>query len=209
MVQSFSAVHLPYHTMTITGHGFVTAVPDTAVIHLGVQSTGFDLSSIQSENARISSDIIDTLHNLGVSDIKTFQYTIEKLYDYQEGKQIEKGYSVRNILEIKTGDMGQIGNIIDAAVRAGANVVDLISFVLSDSDPYYQQALNLAVDNAIEKARSIAANLRIMFHPIPVRIVESSASPVPYQQFDRGVAATPIVSGTLKIEASVVADFTY
>ena len=45
-------------TMTLTGQGQVTAVPDTAIIHLGVQTNGENLTEIQAENAREVKSII-------------------------------------------------------------------------------------------------------------------------------------------------------
>ncbi len=104
--------------MTLTGQGHVFAVPDTAVIRLGVQTTGDNLALIQSENARKIQGVIQVLKQLGVTDIKTFQYTIDKNYEYENGKQIDKGYTVRNILEIRTNNLQSVGNIIDSAVNA-------------------------------------------------------------------------------------------
>jgi len=49
-----------------------------------------------------------------------------------DGRQIDRGYLVRNILEIKTNNIEATGNIIDASVNAGANIVELISFDVSN-----------------------------------------------------------------------------
>lgn len=195
-------------TMTLTGQGQVTAVPDIAIIHLGVQTTGENLTAIQSENARVTQSIIQALQRMGVNNIKTFQYTIDKIYDFENGRQIDRGFSVRNILEIRTNNLDSVGSIIDTAVGLGANVVDLISFDVSNREYYYQQALNIAVRNAIQKSKSIAMNLNISTDPIPVNIVENSVMPI--QPFRRELAATtPIMPGNILIEASVTVDFEY
>lgn len=209
MSKYYSENNLHNRAMTLTGQGQVTAVPNIALIHLGVQTTGENLTSIQNENARITQSIIQALQRIGVSDIKTFQYSIDKLYDYENGRQIDRGYSVRNVLEIRTSKTDMVGNIIDAAVNSGANVVDLISFDVSNREYYYQQALNMAVMNAIQKSKSIAMNLGIQSDPVPVKIVENSISPIqPY--FRQELAATtPIMPGTLKIEASVTVEFEF
>ncbi len=146
---------------------------------------------------------------MGISDIKTFQYSIDKLYDYENGRQIDRGYSVRNILEIRTTNLDMAGNIIDTAVNLGANVVDLISFDVANREYYYQQALNMAIMNAMQKAKSISINLGIPADPAPIRIVENSVTPVqPY--FRQELAATtPIMPGNIKIEASVTVDFSF
>lgn len=209
MSKSLSDNHFTYKTMTLTGQGQVTAVPDTAVIRLGVQTTGDNLVSLQAENAKKIQAILQALQQIGITDIKTFQYSIDKNYEYENGKQIDKGYTVRNILEIKTNNVEQVGNAIDTSVNYGANVVELISFEISNREFYYQNALNLAVLNAIQKAKSIALNLGVKTEPIPVNIVENSMLPVPMQKFQREFASTPIVPGNLQIEAVVTVEFIY
>lgn len=194
--------------MTLTGHGQMSVAPDIAIIRLGVQTTGENLAQIQADNARSSQAIIQVLQRMGITEIKTFQYSIDKVYDYVEGRQIDRGYSVRNILEIRTNNLDAVGTIIDASVNAGANIVDLISFDLSNREYYYQQALNMAIMNAIQKANSITMNLGLSSSPVPVKIVENTAMPfLPVQR--EFVAATPIIPGTLNVEANVTVDFAY
>lgn len=195
--------------MTLTGQGQVSVVPNIAIIRLGVQTMGENLLTVQSENARKSQAIIQVLKNMGVTDIKTFQYTIDRVFDYENGEQIDRGYSVRNIYEIRTNNMDMVGVIIDAAVKAGANVVDFISFDVSDKEYYYKQALNLATMNAIQKSKSLASTLGITVDPIPIKIVENSQLIIPYQQFQRDIASTPIMPGNILIDASITAEFIY
>lgn len=197
--------------MTLTGKGEVTVAPDLAVLRLGVQTNGEPLTDIQNENARISQAVLEALRDLNVTDIKTYQYTIDKLYEYENGKQIDKGYTVRNILEIKTKDLDNVGYIIDTAVNNGANVVDFIEFQVSDSNFYYYQALDLAIKNAYQKAILITESLGIPNAPVPIRINEVGTPPTATLDFARkeSIAATPIEPGNKQIQASVVMKFLY
>jgi uncharacterized protein YggE len=198
--------------MIFTGKGQVTVNPDLAIIHLGVQTTADNVTEAQSENAKISQQILDAVKGLGVTDIKTYQYQIEKLYDYENGQRIDRGYSVRNVIEIRTSNIGQVGTIIDTAVGAGANIVDLISFEVARPEIYYQQALNLAVRNAYQKAKSVSSELRIIFDPIPILITETSTQPTPFSPaiaLREGAYTTPIESGNKQIEANVTVEFVY
>ncbi|WP_312813471.1 SIMPL domain-containing protein [Sedimentibacter sp.] len=195
-------------TMTLTGQGQVTAVPDIAVIRLGVQTTGENITGIQTDNARMTQSIIQALQRMGVNNIKTYQYTIDKLYDYENGRQIDRGFSVRNILEIRTNNLDMAGSIIDTAVNLGANVVELISFDVSNREYYYQQALNAAIRDAIQKSKSIAMSLNSSSEPIPVNIVENSIMPIQPFRYELA-AATPIMPGNMLVEANVTVDFEY
>jgi uncharacterized protein YggE len=209
MFESIMSGQVLFRTMTLSGQGRITLVPDVAVIRLGVQLTGADLEEVQSQNAIQSQAVLDALHRMGVTDIRTFQYAIDKYYENVNGTSVDRGYTVRNIMEIRTNDTGQVGAVIDAAVNAGANVVDLISFEVANSERYYQQSLNLAVADAIEKAKSISTELGIPIDPTPISITENSSMPRPIQPFQRELAATPIVPGTVTVEADISAEFAY
>lgn len=197
------------NTITVTGEGRMALVPDTAVIRIGVQTDGINLTEIQAENAERIQAVIQGLRRAGIEDIKTFQYTINKVIDFEDGTQIDRGFSVRNILEIRTENINQAGMIIDTAVNSGANIVELISFEVSNRDYYYQQALNLAVANAVLKANSIAASLGIIMDPTPRRIIENTVPQFRPLTIQREFAATEIVPGDIEIEASVTAVFFY
>lgn len=209
MAHSLSVNHCSNYTMTLTGKGQVTATPDLAVIRLGVETTGYNPPQIQLENAQISQRVIQAVSQYEIKDIKTVQYLIDKKYEYQDGNQIDQGYSVRHILEIKISNIDEVGEIIDTAVNMGANIVESVSFELAEPEIYYQHALNLAINQAMEKARSVSTNIHIQLNPIPIRIIEDSAAPVPMMGFQRADTTTPIVPGELRIEASVTADFSY
>lgn len=209
MYESFTIGQFPFRTMTLTGQGKVTASPDTAVIRLGVETIGTDLAAIQSQNALASQAVLDALHRMGLADVKTVQYTVEKYYEYENGTPVHRGYVVRNILEIRTKDISQLGAIIDGAVNAGSNVVDLITIEVSNPDYYYRQALNMAIADAIGKAESISANLGIQVESIPVSIREAGSVTGPPPSFQRELAMTPIIPGNVTIDASVTAEFLY
>lgn len=198
-------------SLTLTGKGMATVEPDIAIIQLGVETTGDNLSTIQSENAMYTQTALEALKQLGITDIKTIQYDISKIIDYENGHQINKGYRVRNILEISTNKISDIGLVIDTAVANGVNVVDQINFDVLDANKYYLEALNLAVMDAYEKAKSIIVNLGLMVEPIAKHIQEQSTMAVPIRNISlkEGAASTPIEAGNKKIEASVIVEYIY
>ncbi|MDF2656865.1 MAG: hypothetical protein K0R19_3339 [Bacillota bacterium] len=198
-----------YNTMTLTGQGRVFAQPDLAVIRLGVQTSGTDLNTIQPENAQITQNVLDVLKQAGIENIRTVQYTIDKLYDYENGTQIDRGFNVINLIEIRTDELDAVGRIIDTAVDAGANLIEMISFEASDPSIYYQQALNMAMMDAIEKARTLSRSLRLRTNLIPIKIVESGSVITPPMPYQRELASTPVIPGDITIEAALTAVFAY
>jgi uncharacterized protein YggE len=198
-----------YNTMTLTGQGRVTAQPDLAVIRLGVQTDGVDLDAIQPQNAQITQNVLDALQEAGIENIRTVQYTIDKLYDYENGTQVDRGFKVINLMEIRTDDLAGVGNIVDTAVGAGANLIEMISFEASEPSVYYQQALNMAMMDAIDKARTLSRSLRLRTNLTPIKIVESGSVITPPQPYQRDLATTPVLPGDISVEASLTAVFAY
>ena len=198
-----------YNIMTLSGQGQITALPDTAVVRLGVQTSGVDPKKIQEANASASQAIVDALWEMGINNIRTVQYSVDKNYEYENGKQIDRGFTITSIMEIQTDQLDAVGTVIDTAIAAGANVVDLIAFEASDLSVYYQLALNKALMNAIEKARTISECLGLQTDLVPIRIEENSGGALPPLPFQRELAATPIIPGDMTIEASVTAVFAY
>lgn len=209
MAKCYTGGQATRNIMTLSGQGQVAASPNLAIIHLGVETTGFDLTAMQAENARIIEAVTQALRAMGISDIKTVQYSIDKNYIFENGRQIDRGYTIRHILEIRSNQIDDVGRIVDTAVMMGANRVEFIAFDLSDRGSYYRQALNLALEDAQKKAISISRSLRIQVDLIPIRIVENSALPIQPLLFQREAAGTQILPGTLLIEASITAEFSY
>lgn len=145
-------------TVTVSGQGSVTVTPDMASIILGVQTTNESSEEAQTENSSAISDVTDALMDAGVSesDIQTTSYDIYSSYDYSNGSAELTGYTVSTILSISSLDTDEVGELIDAAVKAGANVVDGISYEYSDAEGAYDQALETAIERAQDKAEQIA-----------------------------------------------------
>lgn len=201
--------------ITVTGNGKIDAQPDYVQIQIEVRTEGKDVSLAQQENAFIMNRVIGSIVALNIprEAIQTTAYTISPNYDYIEGKQVFRGYEVQNAITVKIMDISQAGTVIDAAIQNGANQVSAIQFKIEDSDAYYQVALNLALVNAMTKAKSMAETMHVPLQPIPIEIIEESQNitPVPYRsvQFSNQESTTPIEQGRIPINASVRVKFQF
>ena len=66
------------------------------------------------------------------------------------------GYTASNTINIRTTEIDKIGAYIDVAFENGANSLENIGFSVSDNKDYMEQALSMAVENALSKAEVIA-----------------------------------------------------
>ncbi len=188
--------------------------PDTAVLVLAVVTQSAQAITAQQENARKSEALTTAVKNLAGSsaEIKTSDYTLQPRYDYREN-QLPKiiAYDARNSVIVTTSDLRNVGAVIDAASRAGANSIDSVSFTLRQTSPARGQALADATQQAMNKARSIAQALggRVL------RVVEENegstvaAEPQAYDMAAREtynttkMMPTPITAGQLSIRSNV------
>lgn len=199
----------------VKGEGEIAVQPDTASVNLGVVTESKELIGAQQQNSIVGNKVIDSLIALGIdrNQIQTFDYRIEPNYDYDQGKQIFRGYKVTHILEVKIDDLSIIGNVVDTAVQNGANYVANVQFTTRYKDSYYQQALVMALNNASSKATTIANTLRVTLNPTPILVTEGTDVIQPFESqqvaFAKGVSSTQILPGQLLIKASVSADFKY
>ncbi|PKM93682.1 MAG: hypothetical protein CVU84_13950 [Firmicutes bacterium HGW-Firmicutes-1] len=203
-----------HYSMELQGEGNVMVVPDVALIQLGVETNNTNLQKAQEENTLRTQQVLTAIGQLGIEekDLQTIYYNIEKQYDYIDGKQVDRGYRVSNILQVTVRNIDLVGEVVDTAVNNGANVVRGISFEVDDTTYYYQKALNLAVMNAVKKAESIASRMSIQLLHVPFRITEESygQAPVTNRYFAaRGDVETPIEAGQTQITARVKVVFSY
>jgi uncharacterized protein YggE len=199
--------------MKVDGKGKLQVPPDMAIVSLGVSTEDKQLQVAQKQNAEITARVINALHGLGIpaKDIQTQSYSAEPQYDYIEGRQVLRGYQVIHMLKINVEPVEKAGAVIDRAVEAGANVVSSISFTLKDPSRYYQQALDAAIMDAVNKALAMGQKLGVNVQPTPLQLVEKGVAyptPIP-MTVSAFQTTTPIQGGQLEVTAEIEAIFGY
>jgi uncharacterized protein len=196
-------------TITVTGNGSVSAVPDKASFDFGVHvkaSTATDAINQDNEQAQ---KIVDALKNAGVPDAD-IQTTSISLYPESHHGEIT-GYSADNSVSV-TSSVKDAGNLVDAAAQAGANRIDGPNLSISDQKAQYAEALKLAVADAKAQAEAIANGAGLTLGE-PTHITNSGDSgPMYYRSsyaYDTAAlqAAVPIQPGSRQIQASVTVTY--
>ncbi len=196
-------------TITVTGNGSVDATPDRASFDFGVQTQASTAAEALSRDASQAQAIIDALKKAGISasDIQTTQVSLWPQTS-NDGTQIT-GYQASNSVQV-TAAVGKSGELVDAAVAAGANNVDGPSLDTADTSSFYDQALKQALADAKGKAQAIADAAGLTLDSV-AKVTEGSTQPTPipyaYGAAATGKAATPIEAGTQQIQASVTVTY--
>ena len=198
----------------VNGEGMVTAVPNQASATIGVITEGKDLTEVQERNSSIVTNMMIVLNSFNIpkKNIQTYDYQVSTEYDYENGKQVFRGYRVQTLLKITIEQIDDLGKLINAIIKAGANYVSNVQFHVSDPERYYLQALKRALKNAHEKAESIVLDLKVNWNPIPLRIEErgKEACPIqPQQTYVKAASTEQFQPGTLQFNASVLVKYQF
>jgi uncharacterized protein YggE len=155
--QPDSAVCDATRSIQVSGVAVVNVTPNRALIKLGVQSNGRSAKEAQAKNSATINQVVKALKSQGIEakDIATDWYTIEPLYEDYDSLRI-KGYRIYNIVEITMRDAGKSNDAMIAAFQAGANQVVDVQFYTSELRKYRDQARELAMKAATEKAEALS-----------------------------------------------------
>lgn len=193
--------------ISVSGQGSVYVKPDMATVQFGVQTLDADAGKARTANDDAMGKVIAAVKALGVSadEITTTNYSINPQYD-SDNVNIT-GYAVNDTVSVKVLDLTKLGDVISAAVSAGANSSYGVNFDVQDRSDAYNQALAQAMDKAKARAALMAQACGVTLGRV-MTINESSYSPGPMVAMDESfagakAASTPVSSGQLEIQASV------
>ena len=143
-------------TVTVNGSGEAEAVPDVAILQLGVESKGATSEAARSANAEAINATVEAVKELGVAeeDVQTSNMYLRPIYG-DAGNVI--GYRMGVDMEITVQDISKAGQVIDAAIGSGSNTLDRFSYAISNESELYGQALEAAVKSARLTAEKLAA----------------------------------------------------
>ncbi len=201
------------HGVSVAGEGKVQGKPDVAMLSLGVSVLANDVASARDRAANELDAMINSMKANGVADkdIQTQQLNISPEYDYTNGRQLLKGFRVSNTVSAKVRDINKTGKVVDDAVAAGGNDVQIqgISFTIDKPDDLQSQAREQAIADARSKAETLAKASGVSLGDA-ISITEGGgvqplpASPALLDRAASGAAAeTPIQPGELDVTVTV------
>ncbi len=147
-------------SLVTSGQGEAKVAPDRASLLVNVQTRGATAAIAASENAQKTRAVLDALAKLGLprEQLGTEGYTVypELRYDKDGGSPKVTGYVVTNSVKAETHRVEQAGAMIDAALGAGANMINSLSFYASSIDAPRREAIASAVASARADAEAMA-----------------------------------------------------
>lgn len=197
--------------LTVSGAGQVSLKPDIAYINVGVHTEKPSAAEAVAENNTNTQKLIEALKAAGVdaNDIQTTNFSIwQNNQNGPDGKPTGSTYMVDNTVYLTVRKLSQLGDLLDAAVKAGANNVNSIQFDVADKTQAMSQARAEAVKTAKTQADELANAAGVTLGEIQsIQYFDSSPSPVFQGKGMGGGAAAdmavPINPGQIQITVTV------
>ncbi|MFN0179972.1 MAG: SIMPL domain-containing protein [Gemmatimonadales bacterium] len=146
--------------ITVTGEAVVNVAPDRVVVTLGIETRDTSRLSAKHQNDSIAKATLALIKRLGVAekDIQTDQLSIFRAEITVGGKR-PVGYLARNIIAVTLNDRAKVEGLISGALDSGVTDLFSVDFQTSELKRHREQAREMALKAAREKAEKMAAAL--------------------------------------------------
>ncbi len=144
-------------SIQVNGSATVKVIPDLVTIQLGVTSNATTPQGVYDQNTAAMKRVTAAVRALGVADkdISTDYYIIHPMYQDYNDLEI-KGYRINNTVIVNLKDVSKVSQVLTAALSTGANEVVDVQFKTSQLRQHRDEARELAMKAAQEKARDLA-----------------------------------------------------
>ena len=196
-----------------TGEATVSAMPDRAIVGIGVVTHGTTASAAAEENAKQTDAVLADLRNiLKANDtLKTTNYSVRPSYQVPKpgASAAISGYVATNLVEVTLNELVEVATVIDRSTRSGANLIQNLQYRLKNPHAARAQALREAAEQAKASAEAIALGLGLRISRVlsaTEGISEEGfgmAKKAPLAASPSGTTATPIEVGTIEVDATV------
>lgn len=143
-------------TITVQGTAQILVDPDEVSVTANASVTANTVSSAQEAMNAIVTAATGKVLELGVldADVVTVDYGYHPRYNYDTNTVT--GYEANHTLEITCRDVQMLDSVIGALTDSGFTNIYSVSYDISTRSELYQQALDLAIQRAEQKAVRMA-----------------------------------------------------
>lgn len=145
--------------ITVNGEVVVNVKPDKIVITFGIETNDNDISAAKQKNSEIMRKALVAIKECGVEEknIQTDFLSIEPRWQREYASDRFLGYFVRNTFVVTLNDTKKVEQLVTEVLQAGVNNIHGIEFQTTELRKYREQARELALKAAQEKATKMAA----------------------------------------------------
>ncbi|GLQ34625.1 SIMPL domain-containing protein [Amylibacter marinus] len=196
--------------ITVMGRGVVSAIPDMALINLGVISTAPSANEAMMQNSAKMQGVLDALTsaNIAPSDIQTTQINLHPQWERRQNNTQQPkitGYQAQNAVVVQLRNIANIGPLLDVLIKSGANSMNGISFAMQDTEKQMDMARRQAVSDAQRRANlyADAAGLKLGRVISVSEVARGPSGALRAMGRAASVESVPIQAGSLDFSAQI------
>ena len=200
--------------ITVRGVGLAVRTPDLARVTLGVEVTEAGAADAQATASRRMAEVIAAVRTAGVAarDVATARIALGPAWDYAGPTPRMTGYTASQSLAVRVRELGSLGAVIDAGVRAGATTVDSVSLEVAEQGVALAEARDAAMADAHARASALARAAGVSLgRAVAIREgFGGGGSPVPMFKVARmelAASAPPVEAGETELSVEVEVTF--
>jgi uncharacterized protein YggE len=168
--------------ISVKGRGTVESAPDLAILQLGVISVAKTASLATESNNRSIRAVFDKLSAAGVDDehMQTLNFTLNPQRQYRNNQPpLITGFQASNSILIEIHDLTKVGEVMQAAIDAGGNNFQSLTFAIDDPAEQQEEARRRAVEDAVQRAEVLTESLDVeVGEPLTIQELNFSHHPV-------------------------------
>jgi uncharacterized protein YggE len=171
-------------TISVTATDKVTAMADTATVHIGFITYGPSSDAAYANGSRLSNAIVKALNTAGVpsASIESENQAVAPVQPYQvekltDAEKAQRKFQVTQSWTVRT-NANDAAKVLDLAVKAGANQSGQIDWSFKDENAPEAEAAAKALQRARTQAEQMAQSLNAKLGALLYASNEVQASPV-------------------------------
>jgi uncharacterized protein YggE len=145
----------------VNGEAVVKVQPDQIIITFGIETWDKHIMLAKGKNNEIMKNAMIEIQESGIpdKDIQTDYLSVEPRYDDNYEKKDFIGYFIRNTFVVTLSDPEKVEDLVTTVLQSGVNYIHGINFQTTEFKKYREQARELALNAAKEKAEKMAGAL--------------------------------------------------
>ena len=145
----------------VNGEAVVKVQPDQIIITFGIETWDKDIMLAKQKNNDIMQKALKVIKDTGIpdKDVQTDYLSVEPRYDENYEKKDFIGYFIRNTFVVTLSNPEKVEELVSSVLQSGVNYIHGIDFQTTEFKKYREQARELALNAAKEKAEKMASAL--------------------------------------------------
>lgn len=204
-------------TVTVSGEGEISVAPEIATVHFAVEARDRDLAAAQAQASKVVDAVLELTDSLKIprEQVSSTQLRVHPEYDWNEGRQVFRGYLVQRDVQVELEDLAKLGPLLERAMAAGVNNVSPPQLDVKDPRKLHREVLQLAAADAKANAEALAETLEATLGDVQRVNAVEGRPPTPVMEprmmrmnaADSAGAEQTYETGRITMRATVQAEF--